>query len=136
MSRKVSAAQLYAIYPWQELRRTDGRWLESQVKLADSESWISLGINFKTTTLLQFNEDGEWIELGEPSIGDSPTIRDFSVGRRRSPDHPQDQQIQANPGIRKHRLSSPVPRTRAPLLNLVPPPENNLSKNTFLIRHL
>lgn len=44
MSRKVSAARLYAIYPWQELRRTDGRWLESQVKLADSESWISLGI--------------------------------------------------------------------------------------------
>jgi hypothetical protein len=51
----------------------DGRWLETDVRLADSENSISWGFalgEFKTTTVLRINEKGEWTELGELVIGD------------------------------------------------------------------
>jgi len=51
----------------------DGRWLETEVKLADQGNSISWGFalgEFKTTTVLRINEKGEWTELGELVIGD------------------------------------------------------------------
>jgi hypothetical protein len=46
----------------------DGRWLETEVKLAvggNSMSWgFALG-EFKTKTVMRINENGEWTELGE-----------------------------------------------------------------------
>ncbi len=53
----------------------DGRWLETEVKLADGGNSISWGFalgEFKTTTLLRINENGEWTEHGELVIGDRP----------------------------------------------------------------
>jgi hypothetical protein len=53
----------------------DGRWLETEVKLADSGNSISWGFAlgaFKTSTVLRINEDGEWTEYGELVIGDRP----------------------------------------------------------------
>ena len=46
----------------------DGRWLETEVKLADGENSISWGFalgEFKTTTVLRINDEGEWTELGQ-----------------------------------------------------------------------
>ena len=51
----------------------DGRWLESEVKLLDGGNSITWGFSlgeFKTTTVLRINENGEWTELGELVIGD------------------------------------------------------------------
>lgn len=53
----------------------DGRWLETEVKLADGVNSISWGFalgEFKTTTVLRINENGEWTEHGELVIGDRP----------------------------------------------------------------
>ena len=50
----------------------DGRWLETEVKLAEggnSISWeFSLG-EYKTRTMMRINENGEWTEAGELIIG-------------------------------------------------------------------
>jgi hypothetical protein len=46
----------------------DGRWLETDVKLADGGKSISWGFAigaYKTTTVLRINETGEWTEHGE-----------------------------------------------------------------------
>jgi hypothetical protein len=51
----------------------DGRWLDTEIKLADSGNSISWGFalgQFKTTTILRINENGEWTELGELTIGE------------------------------------------------------------------
>jgi hypothetical protein len=51
----------------------DGRWLETEVKLADGGNSISWGFalgDFKTTTVLRINENGEWTEHGDLVIGD------------------------------------------------------------------
>jgi hypothetical protein len=53
----------------------DGRWLDTEAKLADGENSISWGFSlghFKTTTVLRINENGEWTELGELVVGDRP----------------------------------------------------------------
>ena len=53
----------------------DGRWLETEVKLADGEESISWGFvlgEIKTSTMLRINEEGEWTELGQLTIGDGP----------------------------------------------------------------
>jgi hypothetical protein len=50
----------------------DGRWLESEVQFVGerSISWGSaLGV-IKTATVLRINENGEWTEHGEITIGD------------------------------------------------------------------
>ena len=62
----------------------DGRWLETEVKLADGGNLISWGFvlgQFKTTTVLRINENGEWTELGELIIGDRPPLS--ALGRKR-----------------------------------------------------
>ena len=51
----------------------DGRWLETEVKLAEGGHSISWGFalgEFKTNTVMRINENGEWTELGELIIGD------------------------------------------------------------------
>jgi hypothetical protein len=63
----------------------DGRWLETEIKLAD-ESSISWGFalgEFKTTTVLRIDENGEWTEHGELVIGDRPpqTMMELKVRR-------------------------------------------------------
>lgn len=53
----------------------DGRWLETEVKLADSGNSISWGFalgEIRTTTVLRINEAGEWTELGELFMGTRP----------------------------------------------------------------
>ena len=64
----------------------DGRWLETDVKLADSGKSISWGFAigaFKTTTVLRINESGEWTEHGELLINDRPPqkLMDLKVRR-------------------------------------------------------
>ena len=65
----------------------DGRWLETEVKLADGVNSISWGLalgEFKTTTVLRIAENGEWIEHGELVIGDRPPQKMMELKVRRS----------------------------------------------------
>ena len=51
----------------------DGRWLESEVKLADEEESISWGFSlgeYKTSTVLRINDKGEWTEDGKLMVAD------------------------------------------------------------------
>ncbi len=64
----------------------DGRWLETEVKLADSGKSISWGFAlgaFKTTTVLRINESGEWTEHGELVINDHPPQKMMDLTVRR-----------------------------------------------------
>jgi hypothetical protein len=66
----------------------DGRWLETEIKLAaDGEHSISWGFalgQFKTTTVLRINENGEWTELGELVVGDRPPQKMMELRVRRN----------------------------------------------------
>ena len=65
----------------------DGRWLETDVKLAEGGNSISWGFalgEFKTTTVLRINETGEWTESGELVIGDRPPQKMMELRVRRS----------------------------------------------------
>jgi hypothetical protein len=65
----------------------DGRWLETEVKLTDGANLISWGFalgEFKTTTVLRVNDNGEWTEHGELVIGDRPPQRMMELKVRRS----------------------------------------------------
>ncbi len=65
----------------------DGRWLETEVKLADGGNSISWGFTlgeFKTRTVMRINENGEWTELGELVIGDRPAQKMMDLKVRRS----------------------------------------------------
>ncbi len=64
----------------------DGRWLESEVKLADGENSISWGFalgEFKTGTVLRIDEQGEWTESGQLTIGDRPPQKLMELRVRR-----------------------------------------------------
>ena len=53
----------------------DGRWLETDVKLADAGKGLSWGFNLgeiKTSSQLRINEKGEWTEVHEITIGAQP----------------------------------------------------------------
>ena len=53
----------------------DGRWLETEVTLAEGGQGITWGFalgEIKTSSLLRINEKGEWTELGEITIGSQP----------------------------------------------------------------
>jgi hypothetical protein len=50
----------------------DGRWLETQVRLIEGEKGITWGFSmgeFRTQSRLLINEQGEWTELTELTIG-------------------------------------------------------------------
>lgn len=53
----------------------DGRYLETEVKLAENGKGIAWGFVFgeiKTSSVLRINEKGEWTELAEITIGSQP----------------------------------------------------------------
>ncbi|HEX4770042.1 MAG TPA: hypothetical protein VH351_04370 [Bryobacteraceae bacterium] len=65
----------------------DGRWLETDVELAESGNSISWGFAigaFKTTTVLRINESGEWTEHGELFINDRPPQKMMDLRVRRT----------------------------------------------------
>ena len=60
----------------------DGRWLETEVKLADGGNSISWGFalgEFKTKTVMRINENGEWTERGGTSNRRPPTAENDGV---------------------------------------------------------
>jgi hypothetical protein len=72
----------------------DGRWLETEIKLAESGKSISWGFalgEFKTTSVLRINENGEWTEHGELVVGDRPSQTIMELRVRRSA--PQDNSL-------------------------------------------
>ena len=53
----------------------DGRWLETDVKLADDGKGLSWGFVFgeiRTNSTLRINEKDEWTEVAEVTIGSQP----------------------------------------------------------------
>ncbi len=53
----------------------DGRYLETELKLADSGKGFTWGFTFgqiKTSYVMSINEKGEWTEVGEVTIGAQP----------------------------------------------------------------
>lgn len=63
----------------------DGRWLETEVKLADGEESISWGFvlgEYRTETVLRINEKGEWTEDGKLMVGERVVkMMELRVGR-------------------------------------------------------
>ena len=65
----------------------DGRWLETELKLADSGASLSWGFAlgaYKTTTVLRINENAEWTEHGEIVINDGPPQKMMDLKVRRT----------------------------------------------------
>jgi hypothetical protein len=65
----------------------DERWLETEIKLADGEDSISWGFTlgeFKTTTVLRINDQGDWTEFGQLTIGDRPPQKMIELRVRRT----------------------------------------------------
>jgi hypothetical protein len=53
----------------------DGRWLETEVKLVEAGEGMTWGFSlgeYKTSSLLRINENGDWTELAELTIGSQP----------------------------------------------------------------
>jgi hypothetical protein len=53
----------------------DGRYLETEVKLADNGKGITWGFvlgEIKTSSVLRIDEKGQWTELTEITIGSQP----------------------------------------------------------------
>jgi hypothetical protein len=66
----------------------DGRWLESEVTLADGDS-ISWGFalgELKTSSVLRINEEGEWTEKAELKVGARPPLKLIDLTVRRISD--------------------------------------------------
>ena len=64
----------------------DGRWLETEVKLAADGNSISWGFalgEIKTTSVLRINEKGEWTEQAELTIGARPPQKLMELTVRR-----------------------------------------------------
>ena len=60
----------------------DGRWLETDVKLADNGKGLSWGFNLgeiKTSSQLRINEKGEWTEVHEITIGSQPARKFMEI---------------------------------------------------------
>jgi len=66
----------------------DGRWLESDLKLADDGTAITWGFtlgDIKTNSVLRLNEKGEWTEHAELTIGTRPPQRLLDLRVRKLP---------------------------------------------------
>ena len=66
----------------------DGRWLETEVKLADSGRGLAWGFalgEIKTRSTLTINGKGEWTELAEVTVGSQPArkLMELTVRRQR-----------------------------------------------------
>jgi hypothetical protein len=56
----------------------DGRYLETELKLADNGKGFTWGFAFgpaKTSYRMAINESGEWTEIGEVTVGEQPPRR-------------------------------------------------------------
>ena len=65
----------------------DGRWLESEVRLADGGNAISWGCTLgeiQTNSVMSINDRGEWTELAELSIGARPPQKLMELTVRRT----------------------------------------------------
>jgi hypothetical protein len=65
----------------------DGRFLETEVKLLDAAKGMSWGFvvgEYKTSSVLRIDENGDWTELAEITIGGRAPIKllELSVSRR------------------------------------------------------
>jgi hypothetical protein len=65
----------------------DGRFLETDIKLADDGKGITWGFasgQIRTSSLMRINEKGDWTELTEISIGSQPPRKymEITVSRR------------------------------------------------------
>jgi len=66
----------------------DGRWLETEVKLADNGKGLAWGFalgEIKTRSTLTINGKGEWTELAEVTVGSEPArkLMELTVRRQR-----------------------------------------------------
>jgi hypothetical protein len=64
----------------------DGRYLETQVKLAESGKGLTWGFTIgqiKTSSILAINDKGEWTEAGEITIGAQPPRKFLELTVRR-----------------------------------------------------
>jgi hypothetical protein len=64
----------------------DGRWLETEIKLAEGGQGITWGFSFgeiRTSSVLRINEKGEWTELAEITIGSQPPRKLMELTVRR-----------------------------------------------------
>ncbi len=64
----------------------DGRWLESEVKLADGGNAITWGFTLgemRTASLLRLNEKGEWTEHADLTIGSQQPLKLMDLTVRR-----------------------------------------------------
>ncbi len=64
----------------------DGRWLETEVKLLDRGNGFTWGFalgNIKTSSVMRINEQGEWTEQTELTIGAQPARKFMEVTVRR-----------------------------------------------------
>ncbi len=65
----------------------DGRFLETEVKLLERGTGLTWGFTlgeYKTSSVLRINEQGQWTELGEISIGGQSPVKlmELAVSRR------------------------------------------------------
>ena len=66
----------------------NGRWLESEIKLADKGNGMTWGFTFgeiKTNSVMHLNEKGEWTEHAELTIGTRPPQKLLELTVRRVP---------------------------------------------------
>src|SRR5262249_39834364 len=64
----------------------DGRWLETDIKLLDDGRSLSWGFtlgDMSTKSVLRINENGEWTELTELTIGTRPPQKLMELAVRR-----------------------------------------------------
>jgi hypothetical protein len=64
-----------------------GRWLETELKLAESRKEITWGFvsgEIKTNSILRINDKGEWTELHEITVGSQPARKfmELNVSRQ------------------------------------------------------
>ena len=68
----------------------DGRFLETDVKLLDEDQGMSWGFTLgevKTKSVMRINQNGEWTELHEITIGSDPPKKLMEVTVRRQKAH-------------------------------------------------
>ncbi|HLY18395.1 MAG TPA: hypothetical protein VKR61_14280 [Bryobacteraceae bacterium] len=66
----------------------DGRWLETEIRLADEGNGITWGFDLggmKTHSVMRINEKGEWTEHAELTVGTRPPQKLMELTVRRVP---------------------------------------------------
>ncbi len=66
----------------------DGRFLETEVRLLDSGDGLTWGFGLgevRTSSMLHINDDGDWTEHAELSVGSGPPRTFLEISVRRQP---------------------------------------------------